>query len=234
MFNLHFLFLVLQNPNVADSPTLSRKTPTNQDIVGKQKELQALQSKIAQDQENLAVYQNKNKELLRRIEFMKRMQRTGNLDHERPPTQKAQSVDERPPPTDQAKDKLQRLHTIESIAIVKSEEDIKEHRIDPNHEKLPGDLSDVSSESSGEIVPSHVSGLETNATQLYWNEDDKGSQEEQMVVARELVKKNRQIFELEQVGGHRITGITGLARMNGVLKEIGSTCTYLKTFEDSY
>ena len=55
-----------------------------------------------------------------------------------------------------------------------------------------------------------------------------------MLVARELVKKNRQIFELEQVGGHRITGITGLARMNGVLKEIGSTCTYLKTFEDSY
>ena len=162
------------------------------------------------------------------------MQRTGNLDHERPPTQKAQSVDERPLPTDQAKDKLQRLHTIESIAIVKSEEDIKEHRIDPNHEKRPGDLSDVSSESSGEIVPSHVSGLETSATQLYWNEDDKGSQEEQMVVARELVKKNRQIFELEQVGGHRITGITGLGRMNGVLKEIGSTCTYLKTFEDSY
>ena len=155
---------------------------------------------------------------------MKRMQRTGNLDHERPPTQKAQSVDERPPPTDHAKDKLQRLHTIESIAIVKSEEDIKEHRIDPNHETLPG----------GEIVPSHVSGLETSATQLNWNEDDKGSQEEQMLVARELVKKNRQIFELEQVGGHRITGITGLARMNGVLKEIGSTCTYLKTFEDSY
>ena len=165
---------------------------------------------------------------------MKRMQTTGKLDHERPPTQKAQSVDERPPPTDQAKDKLQRLHTIESIAIVKSEEDIKEHCIDPNHEKLPGDLSDVSSEGSGEIVPSHISGLETSATQLYRNEDDKGSQEEQMLVARELVKKNRQIFELEQVGGHRITGITGLARMNGVLKEIGSTCTYLKTFEDSY
>ena len=165
---------------------------------------------------------------------MKRMQVNGNLDDKKPQTRRAQSVDERPPHTDQAKDKLQRLHTVESISIVQSGEDIKEHCTDPNQKILAADLLDVSSEKSGEIAPSHVSGLETSATQLYGNEDDKGSQEEQMLVARELVKKNRHIFELEQVGGHRITGITGLARKDGVLKKIGSTCTYLKTFEDIY
>ena len=180
------------------------------EIVGKEKELQVLHKKIAQDQENLTLYQNKNKELLRRIEFMKRMQLTHDPHKQKIAIQKTLSspMDGRLGQNAQSELKLHRQHTVESISIIK-QADIEEHQTDPIHEAHEGDLTSGNSESS-EIVPSRASGLETSVTQWPGNEQDESVvSQEQMQVARELVQKNRRIFELEQVGDNRNTGMTG-------------------------
>ena len=183
------------------------------EILSKEKELHSLHQKIAQDEENLALVQNKNKELLRRIEFMKRMQLTGDKDKHKFPAQRSlsSSLDGRLGSKMHSELKLHRLHTVESISIIKHEGDIVEHHSNPIHEALHADLVSDSPDKGQNNEPSQASILETSITQWPGNEQDGGFKEEdQIEIARELVKKNRQIFELEQVGVYRNTGIAGV------------------------
>ena len=53
-----------------------------EDILDKERELQALHKRVAQDAEKLALVQNENKQLLRQIEIMKRMQFTTEQEKE--------------------------------------------------------------------------------------------------------------------------------------------------------
>ncbi|KAL9961401.1 hypothetical protein ACROYT_G030331 [Oculina patagonica] len=68
---------------------------------------------------------------------------------------------------------------MESISFIKHEAAVEQRNIDPIHELLKGDAQEIT-------------------TQYPENEHGDRSEEEQILVARELVKKNRQIFELEK------------------------------------
>lgn len=189
----------------------TRKPPTMEDISGKEKELKALHQKIAQDEEDLAFVQSKNKELLRRIEFMKRMQLTNGQDKQKLVGYKSLSSSmDRLDQNVCSEFKLQRCHTVESISIIERDGSVEK----PHGTDLQGDLVGEKTNS-----PSEATDLETNITQLPINKQDNGSAEEQMEVARELVKKNRRIFELEQVGEHCYTGFVGITQHLHLQKE---------------
>lgn len=179
----------------------SLRSPTIEDIAEKEKHVQALHRKIAKDEENLALVKTRNKELLSRIEFMKRMQFSTGQDEQKQEAQKSlsSSFDGRVGPDVPSEFKRRRLHTVEGISVTKHVEDIEElHRDDLMYDKRDEELS---------IVPREASDLETTTTQWSGNEQvGDSSEEEQMKVARELVKKNRRIFELEQVGVFRENG----------------------------
>ena len=180
-----------------------------EDIFGKEKKLETLHQRIAQDEENLALVQSKNKELLRRIEFMKRMQLTNGQVKQNLVTQKSlsSSMDGRLNQSVASDFKLQRCHTVESISIIERDGPFeKPHDRDCIHEVLQGDLVDENTDKRQTNLPSEANDLEISLTQLPIKEQDKGSAEEQMEVARKLVKKNRRIFELQQVGEHSYTG----------------------------
>ena len=197
----------------------TRKPPTMEDISGKEKEVKALHQKIAQDEEDLALVQSKNKELLRRIEFMKRMQLTNDQDKQKLASQRSlsSSMDGRLDQNVCSEFKLQRCHTVESISIIGRDGPVeKPHDIDRIHELLQDDLV---SENSEKGQTSEASDVETSTTQIPINEQDNGSEEEQMEIARELVKKNRRIFELEQVGEHSYAGFSGITQHMHLQKE---------------
>ena len=134
----------------------SRRSPTLEDIAEKEKHVQALHQKIAKDEENLALVKTKNKELLRRIEFMKRMQFSTGQDKQKQEAQKSlsSSFDGRVGPGVRSEFKLRRLHTVEGISVIKHVEDIEElHKGDLVYDKCDEELS------------REASDLETTATQ---------------------------------------------------------------------
>lgn len=203
------------------------------EILVKEKEVQALHQKIAQDEENLASVQNKNKELIRRIEFMKRMQLTADQDKQKLTAQKTLTLPmgERLGSNVHSALKLQRFHSVESISIIKHEGAVEEHQRDPIHDLLQSDLKSDIPVDGHSVVPSQATGLETSVTQWPGNEEVRGlAEEDQMQVARELVKKNRRIFELEQVGDHRNTSLAGFTgiyimyRNTGITLHLACTC----------
>lgn len=172
----------------------SRKPPTEEDILGKERELQALHKKVAQDAENLALVQNKNKELLRQIEFMKRMQFTTEQEKQAQ-TEKiflSSSLDGRLDQTVRSEFKVKKSQTVESISVVES-----------NVDKHSGSLESLNgnkTETGREVGETSWSGIE---------QDGVPTDKDEMQVVRELVNKNKRIFELEQVGGNKNTGLTG-------------------------
>ena len=159
---------------------------SEKDILSKKQDLNVLHNKIAADKENLASIQERNKQLLLQIELMKRMQHTADKERDKLASQKNlfAATDSR-----LAQLKLRRFQSVESVSSIKHGGSLEQQGMDPIHDFLKGD--DLVSRQAQELT-----------TQLSGNEEDKPSREEQLEVARELVKKNRQIFELEQVGYH--------------------------------
>ena len=157
------------------------------DILSKRQDLNVLHNKIAADKENLASIQKRNKQLLLQIELMKQMQQTADQERDKLATQKNlfATTDSR-----LAQLKLRRFQSMESVSFIKHEASLQEQGMDSIYNFLQGD--DIASRQAQELT-----------TQRSGDEEDEPSREEQLAVARELVKKNRQIFELEQVGYHR-------------------------------
>ena len=140
------------------------------------------EDKFATDKENLASIQQRNKQLLLQIELLKQMQHTADQERDKLAAQTDLFV-----ATDArlAQLKLRRFQSVESVSFVKRDQQY----MDPLQGFLKGD----------DTVTRQVQEL---TRQWPPNEGDDHSREEQLEVARELVKKNRQIFELEQVGYH--------------------------------
>ena len=184
----------------------TRKSPTAEDIVGKEKELQALHKKIAQDEENPSLTQSKNKEQLhRQIELLKQKQvgdEQEKLTH-RDKKSLSSSMDGRLGQRMGPEFKVRRSHTIEGTSIVEGIKNIEKEPKDRRHEPFESDKTD----KGQAIVPIQV---ETSEAQRRRNEQyGDPTNEEQMQVARELVNKNKRIFELEQVGENKSTGQSG-------------------------
>lgn len=159
---------------------------SEKDILSKKQDLNVLHTKIAADKENLTSIQKRNKQLLLQIELMKQMQHTADQERDKLAAQKNlfTTTDRR-----LAQLKLRRFQSVESVSFIKHEGGLEQQGTDPIHELLKGD--DIGSRQVQELT-----------TQWPGNEQGDRSREEQLEVARELVKKNRQIFELEQVGYH--------------------------------
>lgn len=179
-----------------------RSTPTDEEIFDKEQELKVLHKEIAEDKENLTSLQKQNKELLLQIEFMKL---TADQERDKLAAQKNifAPTDGRLGLSAHSQLKLHRLQTMESISIIKHEGAVEQQNKDPIQEFLKGDLLVPHTGKSQDIVPSQAHELTTQ-----WpgnKQDGRSAEEEQLQVARELVKKNRQIFELEQVGYHSNT-----------------------------
>ena len=144
------------------------------------------EDKFATNKENQASIQQRNKQLLLQIELLKQMQHTADQERDKLAAQ-----------TDLffvsdarlAQLKLRRFQSVESVSFVKHEGSLDQQDMDPIQGFLKGD--DTVTRQTQEL-----------ARQWPPNEGDDHSREEQLEVARELVKKNRQIFELEQVGYH--------------------------------
>lgn len=156
------------------------------DILSKKQDLNVLHNKIAADKENLASIQKTNQQLLLQIELMKQMQHTADQERDKLAAQKNlfATTDSR-----LAQLKLRRFQSMESVSFIKREASLQQQGMDPFHNFLQG--GDIASRQAQELT-----------TQRSGDEEDEPSREEQLEVARELVKKNRQIFELEQVGYH--------------------------------
>ena len=154
------------------------------DILSKKQDLNVLHNKIAADKENLASIQKTNQQLLLQIELMKQMQHTADQERDKLAAQKNlfATTDSR-----LAQLKLRRFQSMESVSFIKREASLQQQGMDPFHNFLQG--GDIASRQAQELT-----------TQRSGDEEDEPSREEQLEVARELVKKNRQIFELEQVG----------------------------------
>lgn len=167
-----------------------------EDILDKERELQGLHKKVAQDAENLALLQNENKQLLRQIELMKRMQFTTEQEKEaqREKTILLSSLDRRLGQSVRSEFKVKKSQTVESISLVKS--NVDQHSGNLSLELLNGNKT----ETGQEMGETSWSGVE---------KDGDPTQDDEMQVMRELVKKNKRIFELEQVGGNKNTGLTG-------------------------
>lgn len=136
---------------------------------------------------------------------MKRMQLTSDQERDKFAAQKKLygPVDRRLALNTQSRLKLRRFQSVESISILK-EGDTYEQNQDPMH------------------VPTQI---QTITTQWPGNEpSDSSSGEEQLHVARELVKKNRRIFELEQVGYHSNTHLFAPAPTAGGFTSSRDTC----------
>jgi len=157
---------------------------SEKDVLSKKQDLNVLHNKIAADKENLASIQERNKQLLLQIDLMKRMQHTAERDKltaQKNPFAATESK--------LAQLKLRRFQSMESVSFIKHEGSLEKKGMDPIHDFMKGD--DIVSRQAHELT-----------SQLSGSEEDEHSREEQLEVARELVKKNRQIFELEQVGYH--------------------------------
>ncbi|KAJ7383687.1 hypothetical protein OS493_026217 [Desmophyllum pertusum] len=169
----------------------------------KNKKLKVLHKEIAEDKENLTSLQKQNKELLLQIEFMKL-----TADQERDKLAAQKNI---------FRSNGWKTGTECSFAVKASQiADDGEHFQSSNmkgllssrtrtsiQEFLKGDLLVPHTGKSQDIVPSQAHELTTQ-----WpgnKQDGRSAEEEQLQVARELVKKNRQIFELEQVGYHSNT-----------------------------
>ena len=159
---------------------------SEKDILSKKQDLNVLHSKIAADKENLASVQKRNKQLQLQIELMKQMQHTADQERDKLAAQKNlfATTESR-----LAQLKLRRFQSMESVSFIKHEASLQQQGMHPIHNFLQRD--DIANREAQELT-THRSG----------NEEDEPSREEQLEVARELVKKNRQIFELEQVGYH--------------------------------
>ncbi|XP_022789892.1 trichohyalin-like isoform X1 [Stylophora pistillata] len=154
------------------------KELTDEDILSKQQEIKALHETIASDKDNLTQLQQQQKDLLLKIEFMQRMQSTADQERDQLVARKSLfTSDGRPGLNAQSRFKLRRFQSVESISILK-ERDIFEEKQDPVD--FPTQTHRITTQWSG-------------------NKGREGSTgEEQLQVAREMVKKNRRIFELEQ------------------------------------
>lgn len=159
---------------------------SDKDILSKKQDLNVLHDKIAADKENLASIQKRNKQLLLQIELMKRMQHTADQERDKLAAQENlfAATESR-----LAQLKLRRFQSVESVSSIKHGGSLEQQGMDPIHDFLQED--DIASKQSQELT-----------TQWSGKEEDEPSREEQLEVTRELVKKNRQIFELEQVGYH--------------------------------
>ena len=159
---------------------------SEKDILSKKQDLSVLHTKIAADKENLASIQERNKQLLLQIKLMKRMQHTADQERDKLTAQKNPftATESR-----LAQLKLRRFQSVESVSFIKHEGGLENQGVDPIHDFLKAD--DIVSRQAQQLT-----------SQLSLNEEDEHFREEQLEVARELVKKNRQIFELEQVGYH--------------------------------
>lgn len=189
------VLMVESNKNRQEMMESTRKSPTAEDIVGKEKELQALHKKIAQDEENPSLIQSKNKEQLhRQIELLKQKQvgdEQEKLTH-RDKKSLSSSMDGRLGQRMGPEFKVRRSHTIEGTSIVEGIKNIEKESKDRRHEPFESDKTD----KGQAIVPIQV---ETSEAQRRRNEQyGDPTNEEQMQVARELVNKNKRIFELEQ------------------------------------
>ena len=144
------------------------------------------EDKFATDKENLASIQQRNKQLLLQIELLQQMQHTADQERDKLAAQTDLFV-----ATDArlAQLKLRRFQSVESVSFVKHEGSLHQQDMDPIQGFLKG----------GDTVTRQAQEL---TRQWPPNEGDDHSREEQLEVARELVKKNRQIFDLEQVGYH--------------------------------
>ncbi|XP_067046314.1 uncharacterized protein [Acropora muricata] len=171
------------NSGPQDKKESPRNPPTVEDILDKERELQALHKRVAQDAENLALVQNENKQLLRQIEIMKRMQFTTEQEKEaqREKTFLSSSLDRRLGQSVRSEFKVKKSQTVESISLVKSNVD--------QHSGSPELLNGNKTETGQEMGKTSWSGIE---------QDGDPTHEDEMQVARELVKKNKRIFELEQ------------------------------------
>lgn len=165
-------------------------------ILDKERELQALHKKVARDAEKLALVQNENKQLLRQIEIMKRMQFTTEEEKEAQgeKTFLSSSLDRRLGQSVRSEFKVKKSQTVGSISLVKSNVDQHSGNLSP--ELLNGNKTEIGQE----MGKTSWSGIE---------QDGDPTHEDEMQVARELVKKNKRIFELEQVGGNKNAGLTG-------------------------
>ncbi|XP_068706499.1 uncharacterized protein [Montipora foliosa] len=186
--------MVESNKNRQEMMESTRKSPTAEDIVGKEKELKALHEKIAQDEENPSLIQSKNEELHRQIELLKQKQ-VGDEQEKltrRDKKSLSSSMDGRLGQRMGPEFKVRRSHTIEGTSIVEGIKNIEKEPKDRRHEPFESDNTD----KGQEIVPLQV---ETSEAQRRRNEQyGDPTNEEQMQVARELVNKNKRIFELEQ------------------------------------
>ena len=194
---------------------------SEKDILTKKQDLNVLHNKIAADKENLASIQNRNKQLLFQIELMKQMQHTADEERGKLAAQKNLFV-----ATDKklAQLKLRRFQSVENVSTMKHKASLEKQDMGPIHEYLKGD----------DIVTRQAQDLTAQAPAI---EEDEHSREEQLEVARELVKKNRQIFELEQVGYHSNMhhAQNTVLHKNTVRSYTLSTCTCRgKSFNDAY
>lgn len=188
----------------------------DEDILRKEQDLNVLHKKIASDKENLTTLQKQNKDLLLQIDFMKRMQPNSDRGRDKLVVHKNIFA-----PTDTRMNalsqfKLRRFQSMESISFIKHEAAVEQRNIDPIHELLKGDAQEIT-------------------TQYPVNEHGDRSGEEQLLVARELVKKNRQIFELEKVGYHNNMHHVHCTKHSGTPFESQCTCTcFWRSFNDTH
>lgn len=188
----------------------------DEDILRKEEDLNVLQKKIASDKENLTTLQKQNKDLLLQIDFMKRMQLTADRERDKLVVHKNIFA-----PTDRRMNalsqlKLRRFQSMESISFIKHEGAVEQRNIDSIQELLKGDAQELTTQYPG-------------------NEQEDRSGEEQLLVARELVKKNRQIFELEKVGYHNNTQHVQCTKHSGTPFESQCTCTCCwRSFNDTH
>ncbi|XP_074607572.1 uncharacterized protein LOC141860382 isoform X3 [Acropora palmata] len=173
------------NSGPQDKRESPRNPPPVEDILDKERELQALHKKVAQDAENLALVQNENKQLLRQIEIMKRMQFTTEHEKEaqREKTFLASSLDRRLGQSVRSEFKVKKSQTVESISLVKS--NVDQHSGNSSLELVNGNKT----ETGQEMGETSWSGIEQDGDPIH---------EDEMQVTRELVKKNKRIYELEQ------------------------------------
>lgn len=156
------------------------KHPTDEDILSKKQEIKAIHETIASDKDKLTQLQQQKEDLLLKIEFMKRMQSTAGQERDQLAAGKSLfTSDGRLGPSSHSRFKFRRFQSVESISILK-ERDTFEEKQDPVD------------------FPTQTLTVKTQWTGNERSEISTG--EEQLQVARQLVKKNRRIFELEQVG----------------------------------
>ena len=195
---------------------------SHEDILRKQQDLNVLHKKIAADKENLSILQKQNRDLLLQIDFMKRMQLSADQERDKFVVHKNifAQTDKRISALSQLK--LRRFQSMESISFIKHEGATEQRNQDPIHELL----------KEGDIVPGQA---HEQTTQWPGNEQGERSGEGQLQLARELVKKNRQIFELEQVGYHSNTHHVLCTKHSRTPFELQCTCTSCwRSLNDTY